>query len=332
MPAHHTEVDEAEEEGVKLELLCAPVRIVTDAASKATGIEMQRVSSVISMPPVGGAPCPSPGLSSSSSAIRSSPLSGSSRCSTAPARSRASNTPGGTLSRSTIGPSRQVAGSPGGDAVLGAQTAIQAIAQGKKAAWSMDAFLRGGDLEEASRSLSELKAMPFFNALSAKTDLDPRIARMAEIPPVFIDMTTDEASRTRPRRCRGSRQRSARRTSARSSSRLQSRRGRTRRRLCLDCTARKRQEHRNLRVEDKNIATIALEIRKAGFVSRTDSTLSREQILTELAVPTASRVFLIRLGLEKGLTPEEIAKVTGFDPWFLNNMKEIRRLRPRHHP
>jgi carbamoyl-phosphate synthase large subunit len=66
-----------------------------------------------------------------------------------------------------------------------------------------------------------------------------------------------------------------------------------------------------------------LEIRKAGFVSRTDSTLSREQILTELAVPTASRVFLIRLGLEKGITPDEIAKVTGFDPWFLNNMKEI---------
>ena len=48
MPAHHSEVDEAEEEGVKLELLCAPVRIITDrrhrhAASKVTGIEMQRM-------------------------------------------------------------------------------------------------------------------------------------------------------------------------------------------------------------------------------------------------------------------------------------------------
>ena len=30
MPAHHTEVDEAEEEGVRLELLVAPVRVVTD--------------------------------------------------------------------------------------------------------------------------------------------------------------------------------------------------------------------------------------------------------------------------------------------------------------
>ena len=34
----------------------------------------------------------------------------------------------------------------GGDAVLGAQTVIQAIAQGKKAAWSMDAYLRGEDM------------------------------------------------------------------------------------------------------------------------------------------------------------------------------------------
>ena len=79
----------------------------------------------------------------------------------------------------------------GGDAVLGAQTVIQAVAQGKKAAWSMDAYLRGEDMAEVSQSLAELKATPFFNALSDRTDLDPRIARMAEIQPVFIDMTTD---------------------------------------------------------------------------------------------------------------------------------------------
>ena len=47
------------------------------------------------------------------------------------------------------------------------------------------------DATELGQSLAELKAQPFFNALTTKTDLDPRIARMAEIPPVFIDMTTD---------------------------------------------------------------------------------------------------------------------------------------------
>jgi formate dehydrogenase major subunit len=36
MPAHHTEVDEAEEEGVRLELLVAPVRVLTDDANKVT--------------------------------------------------------------------------------------------------------------------------------------------------------------------------------------------------------------------------------------------------------------------------------------------------------
>ena len=40
----------------------------------------------------------------------------------------------------------------GGDAVLGAQTVIQAVAQGKKAAWSMDAFLRGDDMAAVSRA------------------------------------------------------------------------------------------------------------------------------------------------------------------------------------
>ncbi|MEI6452363.1 MAG: 4Fe-4S binding protein, partial [Actinomycetes bacterium] len=79
----------------------------------------------------------------------------------------------------------------GGDVVLGAQTVIQAVAQGKKAAWSMDAYLRGADMAALGQSLAELKAQPFFNALTSRTDLDPRVARMAEVPPVFIDMTTD---------------------------------------------------------------------------------------------------------------------------------------------
>ncbi|MGZ4199367.1 MAG: 4Fe-4S binding protein, partial [Thermoleophilia bacterium] len=79
----------------------------------------------------------------------------------------------------------------GGDVVLGAQTVIQAVAQGKKAAWSIDAFFRGDDMKQVGQSLAELRATPFFTALTAKQDLDPRVTRMAEIPPVFIDMTTD---------------------------------------------------------------------------------------------------------------------------------------------
>jgi formate dehydrogenase major subunit len=38
MPAHYTEVDEAEEEGVRLVLQVAPVRVLTDDAGKVSGI------------------------------------------------------------------------------------------------------------------------------------------------------------------------------------------------------------------------------------------------------------------------------------------------------
>jgi formate hydrogenlyase subunit 6/NADH:ubiquinone oxidoreductase subunit I len=58
--------------------------------------------------------------------------------------------------------------------------------------------LRGDDMQSISQSLAELKATPFYIALSSKTDLEPRIQRMAEIPPVFIDMTTDVTHPTPP--------------------------------------------------------------------------------------------------------------------------------------
>jgi formate dehydrogenase major subunit len=79
----------------------------------------------------------------------------------------------------------------GGDCVLGAQTVIQAVAQGKKAAWIIDLMLCGEDLAQVSRQLAELEALPFYTALSKKQDMDPRAARLAEIRPVFIDMATD---------------------------------------------------------------------------------------------------------------------------------------------
>ena len=86
----------------------------------------------------------------------------------------------------------------GGDAVLGAQTVIQAIAQGKRAAWSIDAFLRGDDLAAVSEQLRELRDAPFLDALAAKADVEPRIRRMAEIPPQFLDINTGIAETAAP--------------------------------------------------------------------------------------------------------------------------------------
>ena len=193
MPAHHTEVDEAEEEGVKLELLCAPVRVITDAANKVAGIEMLRME--LGEPDASGRRRPVPIEGSEFivecdqiiAAIGQYPkLDGTSE-EQGVKRTKWRTIAVDDWTFQTADP-RVFAG---GDAVLGAQTAIQAVAQGKKAAWSMDAYLRGADMAEVGQSLAELKAQPFFNALTSRTDLDPRVARMAEIPPVFIDMTTD---------------------------------------------------------------------------------------------------------------------------------------------
>ena len=193
MPAHATEVDEAEEEGVKLELLIAPVRVLADEQNKVTGIEMQRME--LGEPDASGRRRPVPIEGSEFiiecdqviAAVGQFPrLDGTSE-EQGVKRTKWRTIQVDDWTFQTEDP-RVFAG---GDAVLGAQTVIQAVAQGKKAAWSMDAYLRGADMTEVSQSLAELKATPFFHALSAKTDLDPRISRMAELPPVFIDMTTD---------------------------------------------------------------------------------------------------------------------------------------------
>jgi len=193
MPAHHTEVDEAEEEGVKLELLCAPVRVLTDAANKVAGIEMLRME--LGEPDASGRRRPVPIQGSEFivecdqiiAAIGQYPKLDGTTEEQGVKRTKWRTIAVDDWTFQTADP-RVFAG---GDAVLGAQTAIQAVAQGKKAAWSMDAYLRGADMAEVGQSLAELKAQPFFNALTSRTDLDPRVARMAEIPPVFIDMTTD---------------------------------------------------------------------------------------------------------------------------------------------
>ncbi len=193
MPAHVTEVDEAEEEGVKLELLCAPVRVVSDDAHKVVGIEMLRME--LGEPDASGRRRPVPIEGSEFivecdqviTAIGQYPkLDGTSE-EQGVKRTKWRTIEVNEWTYQTADP-RVFAG---GDVVLGAQTVIQAVAQGKKAAWSMDAYLHGADMAEVAQSLAELKEQPFFEALTAKTDLDPRITRMAEIAPVFIDMTTD---------------------------------------------------------------------------------------------------------------------------------------------
>ena len=197
MPAHASEVDEAEEEGVRLELLTAPVRILTDEDNKVVGIEMLRME--LGEPDASGRRRPVPVEGSNYvvdcdqviAAIGQYPKLDGTSPDQGVTRTDWRTVKVDDWTLRTDDP-RVFAG---GDCVLGAQTVIQAIAQGKKAAWAIDLFLRGEDLEKVSRTLAELKALPFYTALGRKNALDPRVARLAELPPVFIDMITDT---TRP--------------------------------------------------------------------------------------------------------------------------------------
>ncbi len=192
MPAHYTEVDEAEEEGVRFVLQVAPARVLTDDNGKVRGIEMIRME--LGEPDASGRRRPVPMEDSEFevdcdqviSAIGQFPqLDGAGEAEgLAHTRWRTLEVNDWTLQ--TADPKVFA----GGDAVLGAQTVIQAIAQGKKAAWSMDAFLRGEDMAQVGEQLHELRQTPFLEALPAKGAMDPRIRRMGEVPPVFLDINT----------------------------------------------------------------------------------------------------------------------------------------------
>ena len=193
MPSNLHGVDEAIEEGVKFELYTQPVRVVTGDKGQVVGLEMARMelgeadASGRRRPvEIEGAryvyDCDQVLVATGQYPILDGvPLDGGIQA----GKGQVLIADEHTL---RTGDPRVFAA---GDAVIGAQTVIQAVAQGKKAAWAIDAQFRGEDMTTVSRRLAELKATPFYEALSKRQDLDPRIARMAEIPPVFVDMTTD---------------------------------------------------------------------------------------------------------------------------------------------
>ena len=193
MTAPATEVDEAVEEGVQLELLAAPLRILVDGEHKVTGIEVQRIE--LGEPDASGRQRLAPVEGSEFvvacdqviAAVGQFPILDGAGAAQGVKRTEWQTVEVDDVTFQTDDP-RVFAG---GDAVLGGQTVIQSVAQGKRAAWSIDAFLRGCDMPRVSRQLTELRATPFMAALDAQKELDPRIARMAEITPVFLDMTTD---------------------------------------------------------------------------------------------------------------------------------------------
>ena len=69
----------------------------------------------------------------------------------------------------------------------------------------------------------------------------------------------------------------------------------------------------------------SLEIGRYGWGAdgKDPKNLTKEEINQKLIYPNSQRIFYIKYALKMGFTIEEIHHLTGIDPWFLNNIKQI---------
>ena len=43
----------------------------------------------------------------------------------------------------------------------------------------------------------------------------------------------------------------------------------------------------------------------------------------QLRIPTPERIFALRHALQLGMSTSEVCELTGIDPWFINNLKQL---------
>ncbi|HIP96570.1 MAG TPA: pyridine nucleotide-disulfide oxidoreductase, partial [Anaerolineae bacterium] len=146
MPAIATEVDAAEEEGVKFHFLAAPTRILSQDG-RVTAMECVRME--LGEPDESGRRRPIP-IAGSEFTIEADTVivSIGQRPDLSPL-TEAEATPWGTLTADADTMATPLAGLfAGGDAVTGPASAVEAVAAGKRAAESIHRYLRGQDLRE----------------------------------------------------------------------------------------------------------------------------------------------------------------------------------------
>jgi len=66
-----------------------------------------------------------------------------------------------------------------------------------------------------------------------------------------------------------------------------------------------------------------LETGIAGLDRKSERKIDPKQLEPRLVRPTPERIFYIRHALKTGMTVGRIAELTGIDPWFLHNLREI---------
>ena len=147
MPAVNTEVDEAEQEGIKLHLLAAPVKVLT-RDNKVTGIQCIRME--LGEPDASGRRRPVPLKGSEFDMdVDSVIMAVGQGVDKAALPKELEYTSWGTLNVDQVTLQTNIEGVfAGGDVVSGPSDVIAAVAAGKEAAISIDRHLRGVDLKE----------------------------------------------------------------------------------------------------------------------------------------------------------------------------------------
>jgi carbamoyl-phosphate synthase large subunit len=60
-----------------------------------------------------------------------------------------------------------------------------------------------------------------------------------------------------------------------------------------------------------------------GYFEAVAERLTPAELEEKIRTPNAERLFFIRHGLQAGLAPEEISRLSGIDPWFIDNIQEL---------
>jgi formate dehydrogenase major subunit len=177
MPAYN-EMHEALEEGAKAIFQAGPTRVITDANNKVTGVEFIRMQP--GAPDASGRrrPEPAPGTEFVIECDRVLLAIGQGPDLTWIGAGNEGIT--GVRNRLKADAVTFETGRPGvfgtGDVRIGAATVVQAIAEGRRCAYAVDAFLRGNDLSELRNRQELAEVEPTFLSIVPFTD-EPKEAR-----------------------------------------------------------------------------------------------------------------------------------------------------------
>jgi len=186
MPAGN-EVHEAIEEGATAIFQAGPVRILTDRKDRVTGVEFVRMR--LGEPDASGRRRPEPAAGTEFTIPCDRVLKAIGQAPQLDWLKRGAEGVSATKQRRLVADAVTfTTGRPGvfacGDARIGSSTVVQAVAEGRRAAYAMDAYLQGLDLEEIRTRQTLAEPQPTFLSIVPFTDevKEPRY-RLKAMPP-----------------------------------------------------------------------------------------------------------------------------------------------------